>query len=126
MNANTQKLALVSMTNRVDAAEQLLAYESTAAKILKISIHYFRELVDRSIIPYRLHPGRTKRLHFVDDLKNYANSLDARYGKKRRTSLEAWEKSLHGKHTDFQGSSDGCRSAATNRKEGKTWMRNGS
>jgi hypothetical protein len=82
MNGNTQKLALVPLTNRVDAAERLLVYESTAAKILKISIHDFRELVDLSIIPYRLHRGRSKRLYFVDDLRAYAGSLLPQFGKK--------------------------------------------
>jgi hypothetical protein len=82
MNKNRQRLALVPLTDCVDAAEQLLVYETTAAKILKTSIHNFRELVDRSIIPYRLHDGRSKRLYFVDDLRAYARSLQAQYGKK--------------------------------------------
>ena len=82
MIGNTQRLALVPLTDRVDAAEQLMVYETTAAKILKISIHDFRELVDLSIIPYRLHRGRSKRLYFVDDLRAYAGSLQPQYGKK--------------------------------------------
>jgi len=82
MNENEQRLALVPLTNRVDAAEPLMVYETTAAKILKISIHNFRELVDLSIIPYRLHSGRSKRLYFVDDLRAYARSLQPQYGKK--------------------------------------------
>ncbi len=84
MIGNTQKLALVPLTDRVDAAEQLMVYETTAAKILKISIHDFRELVDLSVIPYRLHRGRWKRLYFVDDLRSYVRDLGAQYGKKGR------------------------------------------
>lgn len=82
MNENEQRLALVPLTNLVDAAEPLMVYETTAAKILKISIHDFRELVDLSIIPCRLHRGRSKRLYFVDDLRAYAGSLQPQYGKK--------------------------------------------
>ena len=82
MNENEQRLALVPLTNRVDAAEPLMVYETTAAKILKISIHDFRELVDLSVIPYRLHRRRSKRIYFVDDLRDYARSLQPQYGKK--------------------------------------------
>jgi hypothetical protein len=82
MNENRERLALVPLTDRIDAAEQLLVYETTAAKILKISIHDFRDLVDLSVIPYRLHNGRSKRLYFVDDLRAYARNLHAQYGKK--------------------------------------------
>ena len=82
MNENAQKLALVPLTDRIDAAEQLLVYEKTAAKILKISINDFRKLVDRSVVPYRLHNGRSKRLYFVDDLRTYARSLQEHYGRK--------------------------------------------
>ena len=84
MNVNEQRLALVPLTNQVDAAEPLMVYETTAAKILKISIHDFRELVDLSVIPYRLHGGRSKRLYFVDDLRSYVRDLGAQYGKKGR------------------------------------------
>jgi flagellar biosynthesis GTPase FlhF len=84
MKKNTQKLALIPVTDRIDAAEQLLIYERTAAKILKISINDFRELVDLSVIPFRLHRGRSKRLYFVDDLRAYVKDLGARYGKKER------------------------------------------
>jgi hypothetical protein len=84
MNKKTQKLALIPVTNKIDAAEQLLVYEKTAAKILKISISNFRELVDLSVIPFRLHRGRTKRLYFVDDLRAYVRDLGARYGKRGR------------------------------------------
>jgi hypothetical protein len=82
MNENKQRLALIPLTDCVDAAEQLLVYETTAAKILKISIHDFRDLVDHSVIPYRLHRGRSKRLYFVDDLRSYAGSLQPHYGKR--------------------------------------------
>jgi hypothetical protein len=82
MNENEQRLALVPLTNLVDAAEPLMVYETTAAKILKISIHDFRELVDLSVIPYRLHRRRSKRIYFVDDLRAYARSLQPQYGKK--------------------------------------------
>ena len=85
MNGNEQRLALVPLTDRVDAAEQLMVYETTAAKILKISIHDFRELVDLSVIPYRLHRKRSKRIYFVDDLRAYARSLQPQYGKKYAT-----------------------------------------
>jgi hypothetical protein len=84
MIGNEQRLALVPLTARSDAAEQLLVYETTAAKILKISINDFRVLVDLSIIPYRLHQGRSKRLYFVDDLRSYVRDLGAQYGKKGR------------------------------------------
>jgi hypothetical protein len=84
MNENAQKLALIPLTDRVDAAEQLLVYEKTAAKILKISIKHFRELVDLSVIPYRLHHGKTKRLYFIDDLRAYVKELNARFGKKEK------------------------------------------
>lgn len=84
MNENAQKLALVPLTDRIDAAEQLLVYEKTAAKILKISINDFRELVDLSVIPYRLHRGRSKRLYFVDDLRTYVRDIGAQYGKKEK------------------------------------------
>jgi hypothetical protein len=85
MIENAQKLALVPLTDQVDAAEQLLVYEKTAAKILnKMSISHFREMVDRSVIPYRLHRGRTKRLYFVDDLRSYVKDLRAQYGKKKK------------------------------------------
>lgn len=84
MKKNTQKLALIPVTDRIDAAEQLLIYERTAAKILKISINDFRELVDLSVIPFRLHRGRSKRLYFVDDLRAYVRDLGARYGKRGR------------------------------------------
>jgi hypothetical protein len=82
MTGNTQRLALIPLTDQVDGAEQLMVYEKTAAKILKINIEDFRELVDHSIIPYRLHNGRSKRLYFVDDLRAYARSLLPQYGKK--------------------------------------------
>jgi hypothetical protein len=75
MNKNTQKLALMPIIDKVDAAEPLLVYERTAAKILKISISDFRELVNHSVIPYRLHGGRSKRLYFVDDLRAYIGQL---------------------------------------------------
>jgi hypothetical protein len=84
MIENAQKLALVPLTDQIDAAEQLLVYEKTAAKILKMSISHFRELVDRSVIPYRLHNGRSKRLYFVDDLRAYVKDLGAQYGEKRK------------------------------------------
>jgi len=48
---------------------KLLVYETAAAKILKISIREFRRLVELSIIPYRLHRGRSRRLFFIDDLR---------------------------------------------------------
>jgi hypothetical protein len=82
MHGNGQKLALVPLTDRIDAAEQLLVYEATAAKILKIAIQDFRDLVDRSVIPYRLHRGRSKRLYFVDDLRAYAQGLTPQFGRK--------------------------------------------
>jgi len=82
MDPNPQKLALVPLTDRIDAAEQLLVYEKTAAKALNISIHYFRDLVNQSAIPYRLHPRRSKRLYFVDDLRAYVRGLEPQFGKK--------------------------------------------
>jgi len=84
MTGKTQRLALVPLTDRIDAAEQLLVYEKTAAKVINISIRDFRELVNHSIIPYRLHCGHSKRLYFVDDLRAYVKDLGAQYGKKER------------------------------------------
>jgi hypothetical protein len=83
MNGNGQKLALVPIADMVASAEQLLVYETAAAKILKISVRDFRRLVDQSVIPYRLHRGRSRRLFFVDDLKVYARNLTARSGIKQ-------------------------------------------
>jgi len=82
MDSNPQKLALVPLSDRVNAAEQLLVYEKAAAKILNISIHHFRDLVHQSLIPFRIHQGRTRRLYFVDDLRAYARSLEPHHGKK--------------------------------------------
>jgi hypothetical protein len=79
VTTNGQKLALIPLTDRIDAAEQLLVYETTAAKILKISINNFRQLVNQSVIPYRLHHGRSKRLYFIEDLRMYARSLSPQY-----------------------------------------------
>jgi hypothetical protein len=81
VKSTSQKFALVPLTER-DAAEQLLVYETTAAKMLKISIHDFRNLVNDHVIPYRLHRGRSKRVYFIDDLRAYVRSLDPHYGNK--------------------------------------------
>ena len=82
MDSNRQKFALVPLGDRVESAEQLLVYEKAAAKILNISIHHFRDLVHQSVIPFRIHKGRSRRLYFVDDLRAYARSLEPQYGKK--------------------------------------------
>ncbi len=82
MNANEQRLALVPIAASVDVAEQLLVYETAAAKVLKISIREFRRLVDLSVIPFRLHSGRKKRLYYMEDLRAYAKSLEPRHAKK--------------------------------------------
>ncbi len=84
MNPNEQRLALVPIAGGADLAEQLLVYETTAAKVLKISIREFRHLVDLSIIPFRLHSGRKKRLFFIEDLKAYARTLQPQYGRQRQ------------------------------------------
>jgi hypothetical protein len=82
MNSSEQRLALVPIADMAAAAEQLLVYETAAAKILKISIRDFRRLVEESVIPYRLHRGRSRRLFFIDDLKAYARSLEPQSGRK--------------------------------------------
>ncbi len=87
MNGDEQRLALVPIAASVDMAEQLLVYETAAAKVLKISIREFRRLVDLSVIPFRLHNGRKKRLYYMDDLRAYAKSLEPRYAKKATGSL---------------------------------------
>lgn len=81
MNGNEQRLALVPITASVDMAEQLLLYETAAAKVLKISIREFRHLVDLSIIPFRLHSGRKKRLYFMEDLRAYARTLQPQFAR---------------------------------------------
>ncbi len=85
MNPNEQRLALVPIADGADMAEQLLVYETTAAKVLKMSIREFRHLVDLLAIPFRLHSGRKKRLFFIEDLKAHARTLQPRYGGHRRT-----------------------------------------
>ncbi len=84
MDARDQKLALVPITDVVDAAQQLLVYETAAAKMLKISIREFRHLVEKSVIPYRLHRGRSRRLFFVEDLREYARNLEPHLSEKEQ------------------------------------------
>jgi hypothetical protein len=87
VNGNEQSLALVPIAASVDVAEQLLVYETAAAKALRISIREFRRLVDLSVIPFRLHSGRKKRLYYMEDLRAYAKSLEPRYVQKTAASL---------------------------------------
>ncbi len=82
MNEIEQRLALVPIAADVDMAKQLLVYESVAAKVLKISVREIRRLVDFSVIPCRLHSDRKKRLYFLEDLRAYARSLEARYARR--------------------------------------------
>ncbi len=79
MNEIEQRLALVLISVDVNLAEQLIVYESVAAKVLKISVREFRRFVDSSVIPCRLYGGRMKRLYFLEDLRAYARSLEAQY-----------------------------------------------
>ena len=83
MNPNTQKLALVPLIDKIEGGEQLLVYEQTAARMLKLSLRYFRDIVDQALIPYRFHAGMSKRLFFIDDLRAYAKSLDPHYSNKK-------------------------------------------
>ena len=43
-------------------------------KVLKISIREFRHLVDLSVIPFRPHGGRKKRLYYIEDLRAHAKT----------------------------------------------------
>jgi hypothetical protein len=45
VTTNGQKLALIPMTDRIDAAEQLLICETSAAKTLMTSIKGFRKQI---------------------------------------------------------------------------------
>jgi len=79
MNTVSTRLALVPIFSSIAPPEPLLLYETTAAKLLKISIHQFRQLVRDGVVPFRLHSGRSKRLYLLEDLRVYARNLKPQY-----------------------------------------------
>ncbi len=50
-------------------------YEVAAAKYVKIAIEDFREFANRGVIPFRTHPGRSRRIYLKEDLDKYLRNL---------------------------------------------------
>jgi hypothetical protein len=64
-------------------------YEVAAAKYLKIAIEDFREFVNQGLIPFRTHPGRSRRIYLKADLDIYLKNLPI--GKPTRRKMDAGE-----------------------------------
>jgi hypothetical protein len=50
-------------------------YEVAAAKYVKIAIEDFRGFVNQGLIPFRTHPGRSRRIYLKMDLDAYLRNL---------------------------------------------------
>lgn len=69
------KLTLMPLVDRLTVLTPAVMYESAAAKYIMLGIHEFRVLVDQGVIPFRRHPGRTRRIYLKADLDSYLSEL---------------------------------------------------
>ena len=70
-----QKLTLMPVTEDLAPLRPAVMYEAAAAKYVMLGIHEFRKLVGQGIIPFRRHPGRTRRIYLRSDLDAYLSRL---------------------------------------------------
>ncbi len=59
-------------------------YEVAAAKYIKIAIEDFRTLVNQGLIPFRTHPGRSRRIYLKADLDAYLKNLPVGHPVRRK------------------------------------------
>jgi len=69
------KLTLMPMIDKLAPFTPAVMYETAAAKYVMLGIHEFRKLVERGVIPFRRHPGRTRRIYLKADLDGYLLQL---------------------------------------------------
>jgi excisionase family DNA binding protein len=69
------KLILMPVIDKLGPLTPAVMYEAVAAKYVKLGIHDFRKLVDAGVIPFRTHPGRTRRIYLTADLDEYLSRL---------------------------------------------------
>ena len=74
-----QKLTLMPVTEDLAPLRPAVMYEAAAAKYVMLGIHEFRKLVGQGIIPFRRHPGRTRRIYLRSDLDAYLSEAGGRY-----------------------------------------------
>jgi len=69
------KLVLMPMIEHLASITPAVMYEATATKYVMLAIQDFRKLVNNGSIPYRTHPGRSRRIYLKSDLDDYLCSL---------------------------------------------------
>ena len=78
------KLLLMPATTDLQPLTPAVLYEVAAAKYIKIAIEDFRELVNQGLIPFRTHPGRSRRIYLKADLDAYLKNLPVGQPTRRR------------------------------------------
>lgn len=69
------RMILMPATSDIQPLTTAVLYEVAAAKYIKIAIEEFREFVNRGLIPFRTHPGRSRRIYLKADLDAYLKNL---------------------------------------------------
>jgi len=68
-------MILLPATSDLQPLTTAVLYEVAAAKYIKIAIEDFREFVNQGMIPFRTHPGRSRRIYLKADLDAYLRNL---------------------------------------------------
>jgi hypothetical protein len=69
------RMILMPATSDLQPLTTAVLYEVAAAKYIKIAIEDFREFVNQGLIPFRKHPGRSRRIYLKADLDAYLRNL---------------------------------------------------